>query len=191
MPRFRSADASFVTSQLLVGAGLHRDQMIAADQLVELVQSGVDHIVDVRREHSDERWVKRVWPTMSYLHLGIDDAGQRIPATWFQEGTASVLAAIEAGGTVFVHCHQGVNRGPSMVLAVMLALGWRVDDALRRLREARPVIRARYASDAVDWHHAAVDADRLTRVRDRECLTQWRRAVPATGDGVLRRPHGA
>ena len=48
-----------------------------------------------------------------------------------------------------VHCHMGVNRGPSMALAMLLDEGWDVVDALNAIRDARPIAGVIYAKDAV------------------------------------------
>ncbi len=84
-PAPRLANASLVTPQLLVGGDLDPDDAVATSQLVELLALGVRHIVDARVEWTDESFVARHAPFVRYSHVGIDDAGQRIPAagsTW-------------------------------------------------------------------------------------------------------------
>ena len=46
---------------------------------------------------------------------------------------------------------MGINRGPSMGFAVMLAQGWDPIEALDRIRERRPIAYVGYAEDALDW----------------------------------------
>ena len=77
----RTADAAFVTRHLLVGGDLDTsDPDLAARQLAELVEAGVTHVVDARIEWSDEEWVAERGPAIRYLHHGMDDAGQQVPA---------------------------------------------------------------------------------------------------------------
>ena len=54
LPHFVVANASAVTPQLWVGGDLDFDTMLAVEQLVELTDAGLTHVVDVRLEASDE-----------------------------------------------------------------------------------------------------------------------------------------
>ncbi len=149
-----TADADFVTDHLLVGGDFDtQDNELAVRQLTELVEAGLTHVVDARIEWSDEDWVSQLAPAIGYLHHGIDDAGQRVPGEWFDTGVDFALTAIEQGGTVLTHCHMGVNRGPSLGFAVLLAQGWDPIEALDAIRAARPIAWVAYAEDALRWHH--------------------------------------
>ena len=46
---------------------------------------------------------------------------------------------------------MGVNRGPSALYAIMIATGWNHLDALRAIRDSRPIAGIIYAPDAVNW----------------------------------------
>jgi dual specificity phosphatase 3 len=169
LPLLRSANAHFVTDRLLVGGDLdYRSRELAAEQVVELHRAGVTHVIDVRVEWTDQDWVAELLPGLEYFHHGIDDAGQAVPAAWFDEGVGYALDALERGGVVLTHCHMGINRGPSLGFAVLLALGWDTVDALDAIRRARPIAFIAYAEDALRWHHrgdpAALDHD-LRRLR--------------------------
>ena len=48
-----------------------------------------------------------------------------------------------------VHCHMGVNRGPSMAFAYLLDQGWDPIKALVAIRSARPIAGIIYAPDAI------------------------------------------
>lgn len=150
----RVANASFVTPSLLVGGDLDTDDPEhALDQLTELVEAGVTHVLDARIEWSDYRFMAAHAPGVAYLHHGMDDAGQVVPDEWFDEAAGWAVDAIDHGGVVLAHCHMGINRGPSLGFAVLLALGWRPDDAITAIRAARPIAYAAYAEDALSWHH--------------------------------------
>ena len=65
--------------------------------------------------------------------------------------TAALQSLADPDRTVMVHCHMGVNRGPSMAFAAMIATGWDPVEALTAIRAARPVAVVLYAEDAVRW----------------------------------------
>lgn len=107
----RDGSASFVTPQLLVGGDLDvNDTKLAVRQLFDLVRAGVTQIVDVREECDDTEFVTGLDTSISYLWHGVDDAGQRIPASWCDATVGFVLAALEEPETlVLTHCHMGIQ----------------------------------------------------------------------------------
>jgi hypothetical protein len=174
-PALHTADAAFVTPHLLVGGDLDTtDNELASRQLAELLEAGVTHLVDARIEWSDEQWVAEAAPALGYLHHGMDDAGQRVPAVWFDVGVDFTLDAIEQGGTVLTHCHMGINRGPSLGFAVLLAQGWDPVEALDAIRSARPIAWVAYAEDALRWHHESLGSAPDELERDRQRVVRWR-----------------
>ena len=181
---FEHANASFVTPYLAVGGDLDTNaEDVAVGQLGELGDAGITHVIDVRVEWNDEDWVRERRADLEYLHLGIDDAGQQVPDEWFEQGVRFALEAIEAGGVVLSHCHMGINRGPSLGFAVLLALGWDAVEALEAIHAARPIAFIGYAEDALRWHHGAGSA--LLR-EDVRRLQQWRRDNDLRLEDVLR-----
>jgi len=181
---FEHANASFVTPYLAIGGDLDTTtEDVAVGQLGELGDAGITHVIDVRVEWNDEEWVRKRRADLEYLHLGIDDAGQQVPDEWFDEGVRFALEAVEAGGVVLSHCHMGINRGPSMGLAVLLALGWDPVEALEAIHAARPIAFIAYAEDALRWHHGA-GAPQLEE--DLRRLEQWREDNDLSLQDVLR-----
>ncbi|MGM0386242.1 MAG: dual specificity protein phosphatase family protein [Actinomycetota bacterium] len=186
LPQLHRANAHFVTPQLAVGGDLDPSLLVALRQLDELVAAGVTHIVDVRIEASDADLVARRWPHVRYLHHGIDDMGQRVPAEWFEETAGFALDAIAGGGVVLTHCHMGVNRGPSLGYAVLLGLGWDPVEALAAIRTARPIAYVDYAEDALTWHHGRTGNRRAALRRDIARLRRWRAGSDDAVGEVLR-----
>ncbi len=183
----RVADAVFVTDRLLVGGDLDvQDVRLAARQLAELVELGVTHVVDVRLEWDDLDYVAERAPDLAYLHHGMDDAGQQVPLEWFDEGVRWVLDALEAGGTVLAHCHMGVNRGPSLGYAVLLAQGWDPVEALDAIRRARPQAFVAYAEQALRWHHVRTGGTVEEHAADQARLKEWRRTHALDLESVIR-----
>lgn len=170
----RDANASFVTERLVVGGDLDiTDPARAMAQLSELREAGVTHVVDCRLEAEDEQRVRAA--AIDYRWDGIDDAGQRVPAQWFDEAVGWVLDALEdPDAIVLTHCHMGINRGPSLGYAVLLALGTDPVEAIQAIRHARPQAYTAYAEDALRWHHDRTDVAEKQRVEDRERVARWR-----------------
>lgn len=170
------ADASWVTERLLVGGDLDLfDNDLARRQLLELTTAGVTHIVDLRLECNDEEFVTERERGVAYRWLGIDDAGQVIPDEWFDQAVGYVMEAFEdQHAVVLTHCHMGINRGPSLGYAVLLAQGWDCVEAIATLQAARPIAYAAYAEDALRWHHERQGVAPEQRLADRERLRRWR-----------------
>lgn len=180
------ANADFVTDRLLVGGDLDVfDADLAGRQLAELVDAGVTHVVDCRFELDDaETWAQV--PGVSYRRFPVDDAGQRIPPSWFEKGVSHVLEAMrDDGSVVLTHCHMGVNRGPSLGFAVLLGLGWDHVDAIAAIRSARDVAAVYYAEDALEWHHQRTRSSREQRRSDLRRLQEWRAGHPLDVQHVI------
>jgi dual specificity phosphatase 3 len=159
---FEYADASKITDQLWIGGDLSSyDEELAGRQLRELVEHGLTHILDVREEWSDEEQVAREQPQLHYLSHGIPDLGQEVDADWFDDAVDFALEALtEPGNVLLAHCHAGINRGPSVGFAILLALGHDPIDALELIRRERPFAMIAYAEDALRWAHARLDMQR-------------------------------
>jgi len=145
------ANAQFVADRVLVGGDLDLfDNAKAARQRAELIDSGVTDVVDCRIEWDDTA----AWQDtgVRYVRAPIDDAGQRVPAEWFEVMVSRVLEWLEhPDAVVLTHCHMGINRGPSLGFAVLLGLGLEPVEALRTIQSVRPIAYAYYAEDAVEW----------------------------------------
>jgi dual specificity phosphatase 3 len=177
LPVAREANLHFVTPQLAVGGDLSmHDDELALRQLEEIVELGITHVADVRLEWSDEELFHAGAPHIAYLHHGMDDDGEAVPAEWFEHAVSWVEAAWreDPEAVVLTHCHMGINRGPSLGFAVLLAQGWDPVEAIAALRSARPQAHTWYADDALRWHHARTGADAGTRVAEHAALQAWR-----------------
>ena len=75
---------------------------------------------------------------------------------------------------MLTHCHMGINRGPSLGFAVLLAQGWDVVEALDAIRAARPIAWVAYAEDALRWRHARLGSAPDELERDRRRVVRWR-----------------
>lgn len=107
----------------------------------DLQRSGVTHIVNLTIR-PDPKWA---FPT---LNAGLPDDGTPKPTEWFGHVLPWVLRAIHSGGKVVVHCESGIHRGPSMVYAVLRAMGRSIEESTLLIRHANPLAKLRYAADA-------------------------------------------
>jgi 8-oxo-dGTP diphosphatase len=80
------------------------------------------------------------------------DAGQVMPDDWFADGVDFALHAMRnPDAQVLAHCQLGINRGPSMAYAILLATGMKPDQALATIKAARPIAHVAYADQATTW----------------------------------------
>lgn len=180
LPSLELANASFVTPRLAVGGDLDQwDDHLAQCQLGELVGHGVTHVVDVRNEADDHEFVERLTDCVTYLWHGMDDRGQRVPGAWFETAVGWVEEVLEdPEAVVLTHCHMGINRGPSLGYAILLAQGVDAVDAIAVVRAARPIAAVAYAEDALRWWHKRSGASAGQRRDDRARLRASREANP-------------
>lgn len=88
---------------------------------------------------------------------------------------------------MLTHCHMGINRGPAMGFAVLLAQGWDPVAALDLIRTQRPIAFVSYAEDALDWWLRRTNNPADYRQAQRERLALWRREHHLDVARVIRR----
>lgn len=181
-------------ARIVLSGDLPHDRQGAEEQLHEWQRFGVTHIVDVRGEVegptgdcADRRFVAEHAPEITYVFLGTHDNGTPQEPRWFDaaiEALAPVLDDPDA--VVLVHCHMGVNRGPSLGLRLLLEQGVRPFVALEAIREARPIAVALYADDAIR-HWFGVER-RSTEGRAIGALVdEWHRDNPVDQGWIISR----
>jgi len=184
-PNLTIANAHFVTGFLAIGGDLDYNKERALQQAVELIDvGGITHVLDVRLEAEEPLWGN--FPQVGYRWHGINDAGQTVPASWFEQTTTWANDAIDAGGVVLAHCHMGINRGPSAGFAVLLRRGWDPVDALSAIRAARSIAVIAYAEDALEWHFSRIGATAAERRITRGRVVKWRTDNPLDQLRVIR-----
>ena len=139
-----------VTPWLYISGDLHpnRDQALA--QLELWRSTGITDIIDVRGEWTDEPLVSEAAPEIKYHYLGTHDDGTSQDSEWFKAGIEAMADALSRpNAKLMVHCHMGINRGPSMAFAMLISQGWEPIAALGAIRAARPIAGIIYADDAL------------------------------------------
>ena len=167
---------SFITDNLATGGDLPESTAAARRDLKKWQELGITHVVDNRLEWSDAEFVAQWAPEIRYLHNGVDDHGEAMPDEWFNDGVEFIVKALNASNAkVLAHCHMGINRGPSLAYAALLAIAWDPIEAISAIRSARPIAGLGYAEDALDWHHRCQHTPQAQRRRAERRLAAWRR----------------
>jgi dual specificity phosphatase 3 len=142
----------WVNEQLAVSGDLSANRHSALTQLREWEDAGVTDVFDMRGEADDSVFIHRNSELITSHWFGVDDAGTTRSDAWFDEFVDRAQDILEdSKRKILVHCHMGVNRGPSALFAIMLSFGWDHLDALRAIRDVRPIAGIIYAPDAVNW----------------------------------------
>lgn len=142
------ANITWLTGTLATGGDLALLPEDAIRQRQDIIDQGVRMVIDLRQEMSDQE----VWEgtPVVYVRTPTTDAeGWHVPPEVFDAVLEAARAAESEGAKVLVHCHMGVNRGPSAAYAVLLDRGMDVIEAYDLIREKRPVVGLAYAEDAL------------------------------------------
>jgi predicted protein tyrosine phosphatase len=125
----RRVDAAMVVPGLWVGAAPnHR-------QAQQLVRDGVDAVVDLRIEGDGDA---EVWPPgVELVRVGLQDHGSPT-VDELRAAAQAVSDLMRRGREVLVHCHAGLERGPSVACAALVLQGWPLNEAFRRVTASRP-----------------------------------------------------
>lgn len=183
LPLAQFANLHFITPRLAVGGDLSARSMNELSLHVrDYSELGITHVVDCRLEWDDSELFESSLPWISYLHHGMDDAGQDVPSSWFDTAISWIEEAGE-DAVVLTHCHMGINRGPSLGFAVLLHWGWDPIEAIDAIRAARPVANVWYAPDALLWHHERLGTDATDDLRR---LKAWREEHPLDVVRIIR-----
>jgi hypothetical protein len=141
----------WVTDQLAVSGDLSSRKEHALAQLRTWEEAGITDVFDMRGEADDSEFIHS-HSTITSHWFGVDDNGGTRSDVWFDALTTQALAVLtDPTRRALVHCHMGVNRGPSALYAILLHLGWDHVNALRHIRDARPIAGIIYAADAASW----------------------------------------
>ena len=143
----------WVSRSLAVSGDLSYNREAARIQLSEWEAAGITDVFDMRGEADDTQFIHENSSITSHW-FGVDDNGGKRDDAWFEsvrDMAYEVLNDFSRNRKILVHCHMGVNRGPSALFAIMLATGWESLEALRAIRDVRPIAGIIYAPDAISW----------------------------------------
>jgi protein-tyrosine phosphatase len=127
-------DMTWVTDRIALGGGIWTD-----DKMVEVVRAGITHIIDMQIEWDDTELARPYG--VNVLWNPTDDDFKPKPTELLQRGVDFALEALDdADHKIFIHCAAGVHRAPMMTLAVLRAIGFRLDDAMDMIQARRSVV---------------------------------------------------
>jgi len=108
-----------------------------AARLGELAKRGFTGVVNMRSEYDYP--VETKWGEVEYLHLPTTD--NTAPAIDdLHEGVEFIQKEIDEGGKVYIHCWEGLGRGPSMTAAYFISQGMSASEAIAKIRKVRRFI---------------------------------------------------
>ena len=124
-------ERSQITPNLYVGG------QYATYGLTKLKKLGVTGIVSMRQRPIQELPSIQFFNT---LHLPTPDL-HAPTLEQLKQGVSFIENEIEDGGKVYIHCHLGEGRGPTLAIAFLMSTGMLFDEALNSVKQVRPFIR--------------------------------------------------
>jgi dual specificity MAP kinase phosphatase len=121
---------SMITPQLFLGGqysfrGVHVMEKIGITAVVSMRERPVQH--------------EKFMGTFKVLHLPTKDHHAPSLAD-LHKGVVFIQNEVKNGGKVYIHCHFGEGRGPSMIIAYLIFIGMTYDDAFAMVKKVRPFI---------------------------------------------------
>jgi protein-tyrosine phosphatase len=110
----------------------------ARSLLPKLMNRGVTGVVNLRDEYNYADEVGN--SKLHYLYLPtIDDTAPSLEH--LHQGVEFIRNEIQNGGGVYIHCLEGLGRGPTMLAAYFVSTGMTVEEAWDKIRRVRPFVR--------------------------------------------------
>ena len=140
---FRKVDIAPVAGKLFLHhlPGMAGEPL--ADDLDHLKQFGVSQVVcllpgeEIRSLAPDYHRALQAGKVPATVHrLNIPDGSAPTDEEGYADVVAEVVRALRRGRAILVHCRGGIGRTGTFATAVLLALGYQLDDALDRVEDA-------------------------------------------------------
>ena len=124
MPRLKRSQ---ITAHLFLGSQYNNLG------LKKLRALGITAIVNMRTHN---KFGDAAHEGMKYLHLPTpDNTAPSLEA--LIKGADFIDMEIRSGGSVYVHCRQGLGRGPTMAMAYLMKTGLTFEDAYKMIKKVR------------------------------------------------------
>ncbi|MDX1992422.1 MAG: dual specificity protein phosphatase family protein [bacterium] len=121
-----------ITPQIILGG------QPARSLLPRLAELGVSGVLNMRDEYDYFEEVGLA--KLAYLRLPTPD--NTAPSLEnLRQGVTFIQNQLEKSGGVYIHCWEGLGRGPTMVAAYFVSTGMTPDEAWAQIRAVRPFIR--------------------------------------------------
>lgn len=123
---------AWITPEILLGG------QPARNLWQKLAKRGVTGVINMRHEYDYREEIGHL--SLRYLHLPtIDNTAPTLEQ--LRLGKAFIEREVSGKGKVYIHCWEGLGRGPSMVAAYFVSQGKTADEAWEIIRVIRPFIR--------------------------------------------------
>ena len=123
------------------GAWLEADRVLACryprrePALADLARRGITVLVNLHeRGHDPSRLARH---GLVEVHLPVKDFTAPSPGQ-IAQGIATIAQAVAAGERVAVHCGEGLGRTGTLLACYLVHQGWAAEQAIDRVRTARP-----------------------------------------------------
>lgn len=126
-----SARFSKITEELWLGGQPSRGGV------KKLVEKGFSAIINLRAEFDYASWFDKI--SMNYLHLPTRD-NESPTLAQLQKGVRFIHKN-RTTGKIYIHCWEGLGRGPTLVAAFLVSTGMKPFEAWETIRLYRPFIR--------------------------------------------------
>jgi protein-tyrosine phosphatase len=145
--RRKSSGWSKVAPWLFIGPALDREAYL------DLMQQGVTHVIDLRAELSGD---PDPAPSLGLELLGVPVLDRYAPTDEQFEQLAGWLKSSGPDSVVYIHCQGGLERSPTIAIALLVRAGYELSEARHAVVRAHP--HARPTPDQEDWlrHVAAL-----------------------------------
>lgn len=101
---------------------------------------GVTGVINMRSEYSYSAKIDPLDLPLTFLQLPTED--NTAPSLiHLEQGVDFIQEHIKQDGGVYIHCWEGLGRGPTMAAAYLVSTGKTPDEAWEKIRETRPFIR--------------------------------------------------
>ncbi|MCU0464368.1 MAG: dual specificity protein phosphatase family protein [Anaerolineae bacterium] len=143
---------SWITPDILLGGQPAR--RLRAD----LSSFGVMGVVNLREEYDYAEEI--VAATMPFKYLYLPTRDNTAPTLeHLEQGVQFMRDVVGQGGKLYIHCWEGLGRGPTMVAAYLVSLGHTPDEAWQIIRKVRPFVRPVPSQQARIREYAQMLAD--------------------------------
>lgn len=149
---------SWITPNILLGGQPARRLWSILDDI------GVQGVINMRAEYDYLDEMGGTGGRFEYLYLPtVDNTAPTIEH--LQQGVTFANRILDNGGKLYIHCWEGLGRGPTMVAAHLVSKGLTPDEAWAYIRQVRPFIRPvpaqreRLEEFAKQYAPASLDAD--------------------------------
>ncbi len=103
-----------------------------------LFSIGLTGVINMRSEYNYEQLVD--FGSVRYLHLPTID-NEAPTLEHLSEGVDFIRQELDQAGKVYIHCWEGLGRGPTMAAAYFVSQGLSPTAAWARIRAVRPFVR--------------------------------------------------